>query len=139
MKTRHKRPQKSRSRARSSAWQVLLVLFALGATLGLGVLATDQYVASKRRAAAEAAAAFVANSDEIYTGSILYMPNANMTDTCHQWLFDNRDGSLTDNGSVDCMRAAYRGLEPPKRLSVARAQVISSGFRDGVSDTKADH
>lgn len=138
MKTRYKRPEKGRSRARGSVWQVFLVLFALGTTLGLGALATDQYVASMRRATAAAAAAFVASSDEIYTGSILYMPNVNMTDTCHQWLFDNRDGSLTDNGLVDCVRAAYRGLEPPKRWSVARAQVISSGFRDGVSD-KADH
>lgn len=127
MKTRHRRPEKRRSSAWNNVRQVFFVLLALGTTLGLGALATDEYVAvSKRHAAA------IANGDEIYTGSILYMPNT--SDVCHQWLFDNRTGDLTDNGLVDCVRAAYRGFEPPKRWSAARAQVISSGFRDGVSD-----
>ena len=132
MKTRYRRPEKRRPGAWNNVRQVLLVLLALGTTLGLGAFATDEYVAVSKRHAAAAAAEAMANGDEIYTGSILYMPNT--SDVCHQWLFDNRNGDLTDNGLVDCVRAAYRGLEPPKRWSAARAQVISSGFRDGVSD-----
>jgi hypothetical protein len=125
MKTRFPRPAKNRPRAQSGSRQALVVVVALGATLGLAAMATDEYVVSQQRAVTAAAAAL--NGDDIYTGSILYMPDS--SDICHQWLFDNQDGRLTDNGFVDCQRAAYRGLEAPKRLSVARAQVISSGFR----------
>jgi len=132
MPTRYRRPEKRRSSARSNVRQVVLVLLALGTTLGLGIIGTGQYVAASKRHADAVAAAALANSSEIYTGSILYMPNT--SEVCHQWLFDNRNGGLTDNGMVNCMRAAYRGLEPPKQWSVARTQVISSGFRDGVSD-----
>jgi hypothetical protein len=124
MKTRYPRPAKNRPRAQSSTRQAFVVVVTLGATLGLGAMATDEYM-SKHQAVTAAAAA--SNGDDIYTGSILYMPYS--SDICHQWLFNNQDGQLTDNGFVDCQRAAYRGLDAPKRLSVARAQVISSGFR----------
>ena len=125
MKKRSTRSAKDRPHGPSNLRQVFFVVVALGATLGLGALATDQYVVLSQRQDAAVAAA---NGDDLYTGSILYMPDS--SDICHQWLFNNLDGRFTDNGYVDCNRAAYRGLEAPKRWSVARAQVISSGFRD---------
>jgi hypothetical protein len=52
------------------------------------------------------------------------------SNVCHQWLFDNHSGQFTDNGNVDCLRAAYRGaLDGPKQWSAARVRVISTGFR----------
>jgi hypothetical protein len=128
MKKRSTRSAKNRPHGRSNLRQVFFVVVALGSTLGLGALATDRYVVLSRSQTATAAAVAAANGDDLYTGSILYMPDS--SDTCHQWLFNNLDGRLTDNGYVDCQRAAYRGLEAPKRWSVARAQVISTGFRD---------
>ena len=106
--------------------QVSLVVIAIGALLGLGALATDQYVtAAKRRPRARSSAA---NDDGIYTGSILYMPDTG--NVCHRWLFDNQNGQFTDNGNVNCDHAAYQGLDGPKRWSSARIRVISAGFRD---------
>jgi hypothetical protein len=103
-----------------------LVLVAFGTLLALGLLASAGYFISKQRPAPVLAAA---NDDEIYTGSILYMPDEGKF--CRQILFDNLTGLLSDNGKVDCDRAAYRGTDgTPKRWSSARVQVISSGFRD---------
>jgi hypothetical protein len=103
-----------------------LIVVAFGSLLALGLLASAGYVISKQPAAPVLAAA---NDDEIYTGSILYMPDEGKS--CHQILFDNLTGLLSDNGKVDCERAAYSGADgTPKRWSSARVQVISSGFRD---------
>jgi hypothetical protein len=48
---------------------------------------------------------------------------------CRQVLFDNRTGRFSDNGNVDCERAAYRSASP-KQWSFARVRAISTGFRD---------
>ena len=69
-----------------------------------------------------------AKGDDIYTGSILYMPDT--SNVCHQWLFDNQNGQFTDKGSVDCQEAADQSLDGPKNWSAARIRVISTGFRD---------
>lgn len=119
------RSSKTHAPARDRAHQAVIVL-GIGATLALGLLATDEYVTVRQRTAAAAAAA--QSDDEIYTGSILYMPDEG--NICHQVLFDNQTGLLTDNGNVDCERAAYQStLDTPKRWSAARVRVISTGFR----------
>jgi hypothetical protein len=103
-----------------------MVVVAVAAVLGVSALATDEFSVSKRQAAAAAAAQ--QNDDEIYTGSILYMPDEGRT--CRQLLFDNQTGQFNDNGYVDCERAAYRSASStPKNWSVARMRVISDGFR----------
>lgn len=67
--------------------------------------------------------------EEIYTGSILFMPPSG--DSCRQYLFDNLSGRLSDNGTVDCARAAYHPTSaPPKKWSAQRVHVIRDGFRD---------
>jgi hypothetical protein len=81
-----------------------------------------------RQAAAVAVALAAVDDDDIYTGSILYMPDSG--NACRQLLFDNQNGQFTDNGYVDCDRAAYRNDATPKHWSAARVRVISSGFRD---------
>jgi hypothetical protein len=117
-------PRPAKSRARNSVHEILAVT-AIGATLALGVVATDQYVAKRHAVAARVAAA---GDDEIYTGSILYMPDS--SNLCHQWLFDNHNGQFSDNGYVNCERAFYQGSpDSPKQWSAARVRVISSGFR----------
>jgi hypothetical protein len=112
-------------RPRDNSRQTAVVV-AIAAFLALGLLATGGYVAARQRPAVVATAS---DDDEIYTGSILYMPDEGRI--CRQLLFDNHTGRLRDNGSVDCERATYRGSsDTPKQWSVARVRVISSGFRD---------
>jgi hypothetical protein len=118
------RPAKNRPRTGNGSLQVMVVV-VIGATLALVALGTDELITAKHD---KAAAAVAPNDDEIYTGSILYMSDT--SNFCHQWLFDNHNGQFTDNGAVDCERAAYRGaLDGPKQWSAARLRVISSGFR----------
>jgi hypothetical protein len=125
---RHARPPKKLRRAGNRPSQVGLVL-AIGAVLGFAAFGIDDYVTAKRAAANAAAAAEAASDDEIYTGSILYMPNRG--NLCRQLLFDNLNGQFADNGYVDCQRAAYHSAsEEAKRWSAARVRVISTGFRD---------
>jgi len=124
---RFSRPAKKGARARNGAQEILTVV-AIGVTLGLGAFATDGYIAAQRHAAAAKPAA--GSDDEIYTGSILYMPDS--SNVCHQWLFDNHNGQFSDNGYVDCERAFYQGSpDSPKQWSAARVRVISTGFRGG--------
>jgi hypothetical protein len=118
------RSAKTRPRAGNGSRQVTVVL-AIGASLALGAFGADKFImAAHNKAAAPAGP----SDGEIYTGSILYMPDT--SNVCHQWLFDNHNGQFTDNGNVDCERAAYRGaFDGPKQWSAARLRVISTGFR----------
>jgi hypothetical protein len=101
-----------------------MAIVAIAAALALGAFAADKYAAAKRQAPPPAAEP---GEEEIYTGSILYMPDDGRI--CRQLLFNNHDGRFTDNGYVDCEAAAYRGaLDVPKQWSPARLHVISTGF-----------
>ncbi len=124
---RFPRPASARSRHRTGSRQTLVAAIAVGAVLALSAVATDQYITVAKRQAA--GGTYAAKDDDIYTGSILYMPDA-ASNVCHQWLFDNQNGRFADNGRVDCSSAAYQGSDGPKRWSAARIKVISDGFRD---------
>jgi hypothetical protein len=68
------------------------------------------------------------SDDEIYTGSILFVPDDGKV--CRRFLFDNRTGQLSYGGLVDCERAYYQNRgEPPIPMSIARTQAISETFR----------
>lgn len=68
------------------------------------------------------------SDDEIYTGSILFVPDDGKV--CRRVLFDNRTGRLSDSGLVDCESAYYRSPgTPPAQMSIARTQAISETFR----------
>jgi hypothetical protein len=120
---RFPRPSTTRPRARNSARQTLGVV-AIGTALALGSVAIAEFVTVRAERAAIAAGA---SDDEIYTGSILYMPNGD--NICHQLLFDNHNGRFTDNGYVDCEGAAYRGtIDASRQRSAGRLRVIRTGF-----------
>lgn len=104
-------------------------VIAIGVLLAIGLYATGKFIVARQQASAARLAAAAASAGEFYTGSILYMPDEGRT--CRQHLFDNRTGRFSDNGSVDCVSAAYQGASgAPKLWSAARARVISSGFRE---------
>ena len=113
-----------RARGRDGSRQVWAIA-AFAAALAGAALAAAEYAAADRQATAAASGP---SDREIYTGSILYMPDEG--NICRQLLFDNRVGLFTDNGYVDCESAAYQGgADAPKRWSAARVRVIASGFR----------
>jgi len=120
------RRSKIRRRSREGARQTVVVV-ALSAFLSLGLLQIGGYVIPHQRpTAGQHAVAVVPSDDEIYTGSILFMPIEGRI--CHQLLFDNRTGRVSDNGNVDCERSEYSA--DPKNWSFARARAISNAFRD---------
>ncbi len=70
----------------------------------------------------------MSGDDDVYTGSILYMPDRG--NACRQILFNNCNGQLTDKGYVDCQTAFSHSTDSePKQWSAARMRVISDGFR----------
>ena len=72
--------------------------------------------------------AMMPSDDEIYTGSILFVPDDETI--CCQFLFDNRTGRLTDNGLVECERAHNEDISGrAMQWSSVRAKVISESFR----------
>jgi hypothetical protein len=104
------------------------VVITIGTVLGIGLFVTGGYLTAGRQSAAPMAAA-AQSDDEVYTGSILYMPDQGRI--CHQLLFQNLTGRFLDNGYVDCVAATARiESDDPKQMSSARAKVISTGFRD---------
>ncbi|MGC1776976.1 MAG: hypothetical protein WBB34_03460 [Xanthobacteraceae bacterium] len=124
---RFARPAMTRPRAAGGSRQTFIAVVAIGAVLALGAVATNDYVkAANREAAGDTYPA--PQGDDIYTGSIVYMPGTD--NLCHQWLFDNQNGRFADIGSVDCDSTAYQGTDGPRQWSAARIKVISDGFRD---------
>jgi hypothetical protein len=124
--TRSRRSGKSHAGAGNGAQQVFVVVIVLAALLGLGAVASDQYLAvvTKRQAGGTYSAA---KGDDIYTGALLYMPETG--NVCHQWLFDNQNGQFADKGNINCDAVADQGIDDPKNWSSARIRVISDGFR----------
>jgi len=132
------RSAKVRPIAGNAAHQVFIVI-ATGATLGLGAVSVNGYMTSPkqetvstevgagRAGQAATTAAAGQNDNDVYTGSIVYMPDNGTL--CRQLLFDNETGQFTDNGYVDCDQAIYNGIHGPKHWSAARIEVIATGFR----------
>jgi hypothetical protein len=115
-----------RKKSRSESIRQTLGVVAVGASLGTGLFAIADYFTVQHWVRPAVAAR---NAGEIYTGSVLYMPQEGRN--CHQMLFDNNTGRFTDNGSVDCENAAYRGVDGnlTKQWSSSRTRVIADGFR----------
>jgi hypothetical protein len=115
-----------RKKSRSESIRQTLGVVAVGALLGTGLFAIADYFTVQHWVRPVTAAR---NAGEIYTGSVLYMPAEGRN--CRQMLFDNQTGRFTDNGSVDCENAAYRGVNGNLSMqwSSALARVIADGFR----------
>jgi hypothetical protein len=115
---------KTRSRSRDFARPAIVVI-TMAALLGLGFMTTQQMITASRHMVARAS---MSGDDDVYTGSILYMPDRG--NACRQILFNNRNGQLTDKGYVDCQTAFSHSTDSePKQWSAARVRVISDGFR----------
>ena len=116
-----------RKKSRSESIRQSFGVDAVGALLGTGLFAIADYFTVQHWVRPAPAAA--RNAGEIHTGSVLYMPREGRN--CHQMLFDNNTGRFTDNGSVDCENAAYRGVDGnlAKQWSSSRTRVIADGFR----------
>jgi hypothetical protein len=125
---RPKRRSKARTRGRER-WRQIVFLVAIASVLAMGLFAAGEFKIEQflpRQSAAEPAA--TPREEEIYTGSILYLPG--LGTTCRQFLFDNRNGRIQDNGLVDCEQAYYRGMgQSARQWSTPRAVVISQSFR----------
>jgi hypothetical protein len=117
-------PKKGRQRRSRDIRRHIFVVATIGGLLTLGYFDFDNIAAATRRDTKSAASAQRA---AMYTGSILYVPDSGLS--CHQMLFDNQTGRLSDNGQVDCARAAYEGADDTRLLPTARAKVISDAFR----------
>jgi hypothetical protein len=115
-----------RKKSRSESIRQTLGVVAVGAVLGTSLFAIADYFTAQHWVKPAPAAR---NGAEIYTGSVLYMPQEGRN--CRQMLFDNNTGRFTDNGSVDCENAAYRGVDGSlsKQWSSSRTRVIADGFR----------
>ena len=115
-----------RKKNRSESIRQSFGVVAVGVLLGTSLFAIADYFTEQHWVRPATAAR---NAGEIYTGSVLYMPQEGRN--CHQMLFDNHTGRFTDNGSVDCENATYRGVDGnlPKQWSSARARIIADGFR----------
>jgi hypothetical protein len=125
---RSKRRSKARAHNRERS-RHMVFLAAIGSVLAVGLFVAGEIkVGQFLPWALLSRPAPAPTEDEIYTGSILYVPNEGTT--CRQLLFDNRTGRFRDNGLVDCEHAYYRGAgESAMVRPNARAVVISQGFR----------
>jgi hypothetical protein len=117
--SRRPRSVKGRPRRFENIRQIA-VLVSFAAPVALGLIASGKYIIARQLAAATA---LEPSDDEIYTGSILYVPDEGTI--CHQVLFDNRNGRMSDNGDVDCERAA----NSKNWSSSERLETIRFGFR----------
>jgi hypothetical protein len=81
-------------------------------------------VATALRAATPPAAA-TGNDPDIYTGSIIFVPPRG--ELCGQWIFDNRNGALRDNGQVNCRPTS--ASKQAEVTSAARMIAIGKAFK----------
>jgi hypothetical protein len=113
--------QQAKTDQRSS--QLLMVLIVSLAIVSAGLFASQHIEMTDPAAQPKKPP----TDDEIYTGSILFVPNDG--EICRQLLFDNRTGLIKDNGPVNCEHAYYRSANDIKWSAAGRAQVISESFR----------
>jgi len=77
--------------------------------------------------AASAAAPQVAGDDALYTGSIIMVPRSG--DECRRLIFDNRTGTMWEDGYIDCY--AFAKMDATRgqgSMSYVRMQAIHDTF-----------
>jgi hypothetical protein len=121
---RRQRQRTKRRTARSERARRIAAVAAVMAMLAAGLFAARETTIKLSSAKPIA----TPSDDEIYTGSILFVPDDGRV--CRRFLFDNRSGRLSYSGLVDCESAYYRSPgAPPAQMSIARTQAISETFR----------
>jgi hypothetical protein len=109
--------------------QVLFVWLFFAAILALsGLIGGGLSDGLRPKRAQQVASNQPMNDDEIYTGSILFVPVDG--DHCWQRFLDNQSGRLWDNGFVSCEAAAPHSLisQPGRYSSAGRVDAIRKGF-----------
>jgi len=74
----------------------------------------------------------IINSDELYTGSIYFVPS--IGDYCWQRMLDNRNGDMWDKGYVDCdavLEPQKPEPSPQRSMSGERMLAIGKALRGG--------
>lgn len=69
------------------------------------------------------------DNDELYTGSVIVVPSRG--EQCWQLMFDNRTGTMRENGYVNCYTAVRQLVEQQQSPAITsrRMQMIGSVFR----------
>jgi hypothetical protein len=68
------------------------------------------------------------NHDELYTGSVILVPARG--EQCWQLLFDNRTGTMRENGHINCYEVVSQLEEEKNAVTPSkRINVISNAFR----------
>jgi len=75
----------------------------------------------------EAVATPIVNTDELYTGSIVFVPPTG--DFCWERLLDNRTGYMWDKGYVDCYETQPSTKARHPTMSGARMLAIGKALR----------
>jgi hypothetical protein len=104
-------------------WLLFAAILALSGWIGGGLA---DGLRPKRTQ--QATSAQSTGDDEIYTGSILFVPTGG--DNCWQRFLDNQTGRLWDNGFVSCEGAAPHSLisQPGRYSTAGRVDAIRKGF-----------
>ncbi|HVX99353.1 MAG TPA: hypothetical protein VHA55_06140 [Pseudorhodoplanes sp.] len=116
-------PRSNARHRRGDIAQAALALACLAAVIAFSLLVDSKDQGAMR----ESSAAHEPTDEDIYTGSILFMPyNGNM---CRQNMLDNRTGSIKEIGTVPCDVALSRlNAAQARAWSAARVDAIRDGF-----------
>ena len=126
------------ARVQHRRWRLReIVALAVWAVFGISLLLSPFDWSPLRRALSftpkikEAVIAPIIDNDEIYTGSIVFVPPAG--NSCWLRALDNRTGLMWDKGYVDCNDAVQDAPGKPRRptMSGERMQAISKALRGG--------
>jgi hypothetical protein len=71
-----------------------------------------------------------ASEQRLYTGSILFVPTRG--NLCEEWLLDNRNGQMWENGKVTCpgVNASNTQTTQTEGTSVSRMKAIGKFFKE---------
>jgi hypothetical protein len=127
---REKSPQRTDRRDRRDGERALIAVACLASAITFAAFVdTGERTKPESKIDRGAVAATTNTSDDdIYTGSILFMPMEG--NACRQHLLDNVTGRIWDNGVVACDSALAKGSAGKNYgWSAARIDAVRDGFR----------
>jgi hypothetical protein len=106
--------------------RALLALLCLVCAIAFAIFVQPE-TTHRTASAANPAPQATPSDEEIYTGSIVFVPIDG--NECQQNLIDNLTGRIWDNGIKPCETALARGGTVPRAWSAARIDAVRGGFR----------
>jgi hypothetical protein len=124
------RQQRQHQQLRRKRWREYLaiaawIVFALVLLAGPFDWAPVRKALTFKPKIREAVAAPIINDDEIYTGSIYFVPASG--DACWQRMIDNRNGRMWDMGYVDCYEAMPQDTQHLPRATMSGDRMLAIG------------